>query len=108
MSMSSLLQPLKDIYNSTLERVGIQLDIPKDVITNELHQVVFGDYDNFNRKGNANGRGDVRDTYYKIAEDFSSCDNAGPTDMASRLYYRINVPWYLNTLKVKLNSLDVF
>lgn len=96
-SQSSLMKPLQDVYNSTLERVKQQLSLSDEDILSDLNGSPFP-FNDASSKGLGKGRKD--ELYRKTKISYASCKNAGTHDMASRVYYRISVPWYLNSLKV--------
>jgi hypothetical protein len=101
-SQTSIVKPLQRVYNSTLERVRQQLGLSEENVQAELNHQAFDiqPSDEFNRQHDS--RGAENDIYRLLSHARPSCKGASSLSMASRVYYRISVPWYLKTIRVSM------
>lgn len=101
-SQSSLLRPLQDVYTSTLLSVSQKLGLSQKALQAELnHQAFTTQRNQFN--GHNGPRGQANEIYRRVSHARPTCKGATSVSMASRVYYRISVPWYLKTTRVRLS-----
>lgn len=101
-SRSSLLSPIVSVHNVTLSRVGEVLGVTKDEIYQDVSDFIetlesTQDIQENDLKGGVQSSDWL---YRSTLTSQQTCDNSADTIMASAVYYRINVPWFLHSLKV--------
>lgn len=104
-SRGSLLQSLLSVHNSTLARVGQMLNLTSEELNEGATEYVSQLQPTSSSSSGSSSSIDKNlfsksDIYRLIKYTQGTCSDASSGTMALTAYYRINVPWYLDSVKV--------